>query len=127
MLKPTEKQFQETIDGIGTFTFKYPTLKDDIKADGISSKLLAGNENPTVITVNIATMIGTLSTAIVEKPEGFDLDNIYSYEELEAVYNAFVNKVLSFRRKSPFAKQPGAENKGAGTGEGTAVLVPAEV
>jgi hypothetical protein len=127
MLKPSEKQFTKEIEGIGTFTFKFPTLIDDIQADTIASKLLAGNPNPTLASSNIATMIGTLKAGIVQKPADFDLDIIYSYEELEAVYNAFVNMVLAFRRKSPFAKQPGAEDAEPPSLEGAAVLVSPEV
>lgn len=116
MLQPTEKQFTITIDEIGTFTFKFPTLINDLEADAAASKLLAGNDTPTVVAGNIATMMGTLSAVIVEKPDSFDLKNIYSYEELEAVYNVFTEKVSSFRNQAAVTKQPG--DKKTGTGEG---------
>jgi len=118
MLKPSEKQFTKEIENLGKFTFRFPTLTDEIQADNISAKLLGENRNPAIATNNIAVMIGTLKVAIVEAPKDFDLDEIYSPEELEIVYNAFSEQVSSFRRQSAFAKQTGAKTEGAGTGEG---------
>ena len=108
MLKPSEKQFTKEIENLGTFTFRYPTLKDEIKADNITASLLEGNKNPTVAVSNMAVMLGLLQVAIVDAPEGFDLDELYVYEEVETVYNAFVSQVSSFRSQSKFAKQAGA-------------------
>ena len=123
MLKPTERFFTKEIENLGKFVFKYPTLKDEIAADNIAAMLLGENKNPAVGTNNMAVMIGTLKTGIVEAPEGFDLDEIYSYEELEVVYNAFAEKVSSFRRQSAFSKQKGAEDKGTEPGQDPEVLV----
>lgn len=127
MLKPTEKEFTEVVKEVGSFTFKFPNLLDDLKADAITSKLLAGNENPTITAANIATMLGTLTNSIVSKPSTFDLEEICSYEELEAVYTAFVSKVLAFRRTSALAKQSGTEDKGDEGGKEPQILVPEKV
>lgn len=113
MLTPKEKQFTVPVDTIGTFTFKYPTLKDELESDAISSKLLAGNESPSIAAANIATMMGALSLAIVEGPEAFDLDNVYSYDELETVFSAFNEKVSAFRKKATVTKKQ--EDQGAST------------
>ena len=108
LLKPTEKEFTKTIENIGTFTFRYPTLRDELKAANATAVLLADNNAPSIAAHNIATMIGALSTAIVQAPAGFDLSEIYVYEELEAVYNAFIEQVLTFRGQSTFRKPPGS-------------------
>ncbi|MBI9086789.1 MAG: hypothetical protein JEZ11_24545 [Desulfobacterales bacterium] len=113
MIKPTEKQFTKTIDSIGTFIFKYPTLMDDLQADSHSARLLAGNENPSIMASNIATMTGTLATAIVESPDDFNLKEVYSYDELEAVYDIFIKQVMDFRSKSALTKPPGDKKEGA--------------
>ena len=116
MLKPAEKQFVQNIDGLGKFVFRYPTLMDEIEADKIAAKLLGDNPNPSIPAANIAAMTGALKMAIVEAPERFDLDEIYSYDELEAVYNAFAEKVSSFRGESVFAKQKRAKEEGSQSG-----------
>ena len=114
MLKPSEKQFTKEIEHLGTFTFKYPTLKNEIEADNISARLLGENLNPSVHAANIAIMTGTLKMAIVEAPADFDIDSVYSYDELESVYNAFTSMVSSFRNKSKLGKPPGDKASGAG-------------
>lgn len=116
MLKPTEKYFTKEIEGIGKFTFRYPTLKDEIESDNIAAKLLGENKNPAIATNNIAVMIGALKVGVVEKPEDFDLDEIYSYEELDAVYTAFTEQVSSFRSKSALAKQERTQEAGIESG-----------
>jgi len=97
MLKPTEKQFTEAIDGIGDFTFRFTTLLDEIKIDNYASQLLRGNESPTVSAANIAAMMAALKVAAVKAPEGFNLEEIYNYDELKAVYDRYSEKVSSFR------------------------------
>ena len=118
MLKPTEKQFTKEIEKLGTFVFKFPTLQDEIAADNITQRLLAGNQNPTIGVNNTAVMIGTLKVALVEAPKDFDIDEIYSYPELESVYKSFVETVSSFRGESAFAKREGVEGSSAGGSEG---------
>ncbi len=113
MLKPSEKQFTKTVENIGTFTFRFPTLQDEIRADNIAAGLLGENKQPAIVAANTATMIGALSVAIVDKPKDFNLNEIYSYEELEAVYKAFIDTVYSFRSQSAFAKPTGIEKEGA--------------
>jgi len=107
MLKPSEKEFTKTIEHLGAFTFKYPTLKDEIEADNISSRLLKDNLNPSIQAANIAVMTGALKVAIVKAPEDFDIDAVYCYEELESVYNVFTETVSSFRSESELCKPAG--------------------
>ncbi len=89
---------------------------DELKADATASRLLVGNEAPTVMAGNIATMMGALSVAIVKSPDSFDLENIYSYDELQAVYDVYTKQVSAFRGESALSKQSG--NQETGTGEG---------
>jgi hypothetical protein len=95
--KPTEKEFTKDIKDIGSFTFKYPTLVDELKSDSLAAKLLDGNPNPSLVANNIATMMSALEVAIVEAPEGFGLEELYTYDELKSVYDAYVEQVLAFR------------------------------
>ena len=118
MLKPSEKEFPKEVDNLRVFTFRYPTLRDEIKADNIAAALLEGNKNPSIVASNAAVMIGLLTVCTVKAPEGFDLDEAYIYEEVEAAYNALIDQVLSFRGQSAFTKQPGAEDPGAGRSQG---------
>ncbi|MFA5408606.1 MAG: hypothetical protein WC343_07515 [Bacilli bacterium] len=113
LLKPTEKTFTKTVENIGTFVFQYPTLRDEIRASNGAAALLVGNSDPTVLASNIATMISALTVNIVEAPKDFNLAEIYAYEELEAVYTAFIDTVLAFRNQSAFRQPPKIEGAGA--------------
>ena len=99
MDKPAEKTFTKTVDGIGSFTFRYTTLLDELAIDGEITTLLGGNPNPSIGASNIATMIGTLKVATVKAPEGFDLKDLYSYDDLKAVYDAYTETVSAFRTR----------------------------
>ena len=114
MLKPSEKEFTKEIEHLGEFTFRYPTLQDEIEADNISARLLGGNSNPSIQAANIAIMTGALKMGIVKAPADFDLDSIYVYEELESVYNVFTEMVSSFRNKTKLKKPAGDKKPGVG-------------
>lgn len=116
MLKPSEKTFTKEVKNLGKFVFQYPTLQDELAADEITAKLLGENKNPSIGSNNTAVMIGTLKVGIVDSPAEFDLDEIYSYDELKAVYDVYIEQVLSFRNESPLAEQPRPENSGFGSG-----------
>ena len=123
MLKPSEKTFTETVDDIGQFSFKYPNLMDELEIDATCAKLLSGNENPSIHANNIAYMMASLKVATEKAPEGWNLEDIYKYGELEAVYNAYASQVFSFRGEDIRTDQsPGSEN-----GQDAGVLVSSEI
>jgi len=97
MIKPTEKQFNVTIPDIGIFTFRYTNLRDELAIDNIANDFLKGNINPGVGAINIATMMASIKVAMVKGPDEFKLDDLYSYDDLKAVYDAYSEKVSQFR------------------------------
>lgn len=90
-------QFVKEVPGHGTFTFRLPTLRDDLKIEAIAQKMLAEIADPPLYHVNIAQMMAALQVCIVEAPDGFDLAKVYQYEQLEALYNAYFEQVCQFR------------------------------
>ena len=112
MFSPPDKTFSKKIENVGTFVFRYTTLLDEISIDNEISTLLGGNTNPSVGAVNIATMVGTLKIAIVKAPEGFNLENLYCYDDLKEVYDAYTSTVSSFRTRQ------GNQNESPGGGTG---------
>ena len=96
-VKPTDKQFTKTVDGIGPFSFKYTNLMDELEIDHLATQLLRGNSNPSLTAGNIATMMATLKIAIVKAPDNFVLDQLYNYDELKRVYDIYYQQVLPFR------------------------------
>jgi hypothetical protein len=97
LLSPTERTFTGEVENIGTFTFKYPRLTDDLEIDAKSAQLLSENPNPSVYASNVAYQMATLSLVTVKAPKGWDLNNLYSYKELDAVYRVYLQEIQRFR------------------------------
>jgi hypothetical protein len=97
MLKPSEKTFTVTLPDSGTFVFRFPTIRDDFKIDAVASQILDGNLSPSEENKTVATMVATLQTVLQVAPEGFDALGLYDYNELAAIYHAYIEKVFQFR------------------------------
>ena len=88
-------------EGLGKFKFHSPTVIERMRIGVAKSQLLQGLEGHVdVLTDNIAHMTATLSVVIDDAPTWFDIDNIYEYEALEAVYDKYAEWNNSFRKAS---------------------------
>lgn len=106
LLQPSEKTFSADVENIGSFTFKYPRVMDELAIDAKAADLLDGNKNPSVYANNIAYEMATLSFVTVKAPEGWNLEKIYNYKELDAVYQVYLQRVLQFRGENKKAPAP---------------------
>lgn len=84
---------------IGKFKFHHPTVIERMQIGVIKSQLLQGLEGRVdVITDNIAHMTATLEVVTDSSPEWFNVNNIYDYEVLDAVYEEYIKFYNSFRK-----------------------------
>ena len=111
--RPPAKTFIETVEGFGAFEFIYPNMLKELEIEKITSRMLAGDPGATVKGGNIAHMMATLEACTLDSPKGFDLNDLYDYEELYAIYMAYFSQVQSFRS----VKKPGSEGEGPPDGE----------
>lgn len=96
----TSPTFTKDVAGVGQFVFRETTLLDEIAIDNRAAAYLDGNRNPSVYANNIATMIAALEVAIVKAPPTFKLKETKNYDDLKAVYDAYIEKVRSFRNRA---------------------------
>jgi hypothetical protein len=123
MLKPSEKTFIESVEGIGPFKFRYPTILDEIAIDAKTSQILAGNDRPSVYATNLAYMIATLSVVVVQAPPGWKLEEIYRVEDAEVVHRGYLQRIKEFRGED----EADSSETGNPGGEELSLLVSPEV
>ncbi len=109
MLIPATKNFTENVNGIGVFTFKYATLLDDVRIDNRAAELAEGNATPSKYASNIAYMVATLETVTVKPPKGWNLEELYDFQALAAVFEAYMSQVLRFRGEQRADPEKSAE------------------
>lgn len=86
---------------IGKFKFHHPTVLERMQIGVLKSQLLQGMEGRVdVLTDNIAHMSATLEVVIDSAPDWFNVNNIYDYEVLDAVYEEYIKWYNSFRTRN---------------------------
>lgn len=96
-----------TVDGIGTFVFHLPTLKDQLRIGIMKTRDLCQGVNPEALdsmTDNISHMVATLAVCCDSYPtdgEGnsrpFDFLSLDDFEALLKIYKPFDTWRLRFR------------------------------
>lgn len=123
MRKPLEKIFKKDIEGVGVFVFQHLTLREELQVENMVAKLLDFNNDPASGANVMSRMIATLTMAIVQAPEKWKLEDLYDFEELGKVFDAYIEEVQFFRGKG----DRGGEKTGPGEGQEPPVLVPSAV
>ncbi len=107
------KEFNENF--VGRFVVRHPSQMDRLQIGVLKSQLLGGVVPLDNMTDNIAHIISTLDTVIVEKPEWFSpFDPDVDYEILEAVYTEYLTWINTFRdrAKRAIVKTDSGDNTG---------------
>ncbi|SAK98667.1 hypothetical protein AWB80_07567 [Caballeronia pedi] len=125
---PGLPQFDEHVEGVGTFTFARRNMRRELAIATEFSRLTEGVATPSPFLETVAGMISTLKVLTLLAPAGWDLDELdplddESYAKLMKVHAALRAKEGSFRRKNGVA----SEAQRSGDGNDAALLVSSQV
>lgn len=99
MRKPLEKTFKKNVEGVGSFIFQHLTLREELQVENLVAKLLDYNNEPTEGSLITARMMASLEIATVQAPKGWSTEDIYDFEDLAKVFDAYIEEVQFFRNK----------------------------
>lgn len=108
--RPPSKTFQADIEGLGKFTFKYPTVMDELAIRGRYNDYLQGVSTANLYVEGLAAMMAHLKVTAVEHPPGWDPEECYDYEELYRAWAAYSEKALAFRKSLVESEEEGGGN-----------------
>lgn len=125
---PGAKEFVESVDGIGTFTFARRNMRSELAIAAEFSRLSEGIATPSAFLETVGGWIATLKVLTLVAPDGWVLDEMdplddENYARLMKVHGALRAREDLFRGK-PESKR---EDQRTGGGAVDSVLVPAQV
>lgn len=97
------RTFPVPVDGVGTFTFRRRTMRDQLKIEAEATSILGAPLDGTDGRLSMsAVALATLGVLTVAAPDGWDLDAVDPLDEeavarVFAVYEAFRNEEARFR------------------------------
>lgn len=115
--KPQINDFIVTVDGVGTFSFGYRTMRDEFAIQVEFARIIEGVE-PTAWLQTVGGWLSALRVLTVRAPDGWDIDAMdpldeKTYAKLGAVYQALIDRERSFRRGTePAGESGGAQQAG---------------
>lgn len=124
---PGPRDFNVDVEGIGTFTFGWRGMRDEVRIQAHYSRLIQGTQ-PSEWLSAVSGWLSVLEVLTVHAPADWDLWALdpldeASYTKLAKVHAALREKEGSFRRKGAGSDAAG----GQGAGENGGVLAPQAV
>lgn len=114
----TAKTHTETIDTIGTFTWRIPrTMRDEIRIGAEVSRLTEGIDAPSQWLAAVSEMVATLKVLTAESPADWNVDAMdpldpVTYQQLSEVFGALRAAEERFRKERRKGSQAGGQRNG---------------
>ena len=106
--------FAVEVDGIGSFTFRRRTIRDQFRIEAEANRMLGGPVEDDMLKMGAAAF-ATLLALTVEAPPGWDIE---AFDPLDDVSTARVFLVHRRLRETEATFRAGTGGAGAGTGKG---------
>lgn len=122
---PAATDFFVDVPEIGTFSFAYRMIGDEMRIAAEYSRLTEGVATPTAWLTIVAGWISALKVLTVAAPAGWDIDRMDpldedTYDKLRKVHTALREQESSFRKD----KATAVKAQRPGNGQDAGVLVP---
>lgn len=123
MSDKTPSEFVVTVEGIGTFTFGWRTMRRQMSIEVEFARLTEGVLDVHPFLMNMANAMADLKVLVLDAPPGWDVDELdagddESFDKLMKVWGALLKEERTFR-----GGQPGGQGGRSADGEVDGVLV----
>lgn len=96
MAKP---DFQVDVEGIGQFTFRRRTIRDQMRIEGEVNRILGGSVTDNITLSTLSLYYATVSVLTVQAPTGWDM------EEMDPLDDATFSKIADVFRSLRTAEE----------------------